>query len=184
MSEHLKRNILFSFQEKNYALPEMEDIHKYAHWLFRSMHSACIHAAFSSAACESTLFSSICKPTSLGIVPSQIPANASQYSSHGRTPPTGTRPMTCSNVGSALEPLNFFSTSTRNFDDRIGNGARVFLGSAELGAVAVSLGRLPTPAEYFAAYQEKIAPRAAQVYRYLQFDELAEYKPAKGRTVA
>ena len=42
----------------------------------------------------------------------------------------------------------------------------------------------PTPAEYFAAYQEKIAPRAAQVYRYLQFDELAEYKPAKGRTVA
>src|ERR1044072_3735780 len=55
---------------------------------------------------------------------------------------------------------NVFSTSTRNFDDRMGNGAKVFLGSAELGALAASLGRLPTPAEYFAAFQEKIAPRA------------------------
>ena len=69
-----------------------------------------------------------------------------------------------------------YSTSTRNFDDRMGNGARVFLGSAELGAVAASLGRLPTPAEYFAQYQEKIAPREEQVYRYLQFDELPEYQ--------
>ncbi len=71
---------------------------------------------------------------------------------------------------------NVYSTSTRNFDDRMGNGAKVFLGSAELGAVAVNLGRLPTPAEYFAQYQEKIAPKADQVYRYLQFDELEEYK--------
>ena len=82
------------------------------------------------------------------------------------------------------DKVNVYSTSTRNFDDRVGNGARVFLGSAELGAVAVNLGRLPTPAEYFAVYQEKIAPRTEQVYRYLQFDELAEYKPAKERSVA
>ena len=58
----------------------------------------------------------------------------------------------------------------------MGNGAKVFLGSAELGAVAANLGRLPTVAEYFAAYEAKIAPKAGQVYRYLQFDELAEYK--------
>ena len=80
-----------------------------------------------------------------------------------------------------------FSTSTRNFDDRMGDGAKVFLGSAELGAVASSLGRLPTKEEYFAAYNEKIAPRADKVYRYLQFDELAEYKPVdkkKMRVVA
>ena len=38
------------------------------------------------------------------------------------------------------------------------------------------LGRLPTPAEYFAQYQSKIAPREEQVYRYLQFDELPEYQ--------
>jgi len=80
-----------------------------------------------------------------------------------------------------------YSTSTRNFDDRMGDGARVFLGSAELGAVASNLGRLPTKEEYFAAYNEKIAPRLDKVYRYLQFDELPEYKPVdkkKMRVVA
>jgi len=79
-----------------------------------------------------------------------------------------------------------YSTSTRNFDDRMGNGAKVFLGSAELGAVAANLGRLPTPAEYFKVFNEKIAPKADKVYRYLQFDELAEYAPAgkKLRVVA
>jgi aconitate hydratase 2/2-methylisocitrate dehydratase len=71
-----------------------------------------------------------------------------------------------------------FSTSTRNFDDRMGDGAKVFLGSAELGAVASNLGRLPTKDEYFAAYAEKVAPKADKVYRYLQFDELKDYQPA------
>jgi aconitate hydratase 2/2-methylisocitrate dehydratase len=73
---------------------------------------------------------------------------------------------------------NVFSTSTRNFDDRMGDGAQVYLGSAELGAVASNLGRLPTKEEYFAAYAEKIAPRFEKVYRYLQFDELPDYQPA------
>ncbi|HEX9399372.1 MAG TPA: aconitase family protein, partial [Anaeromyxobacter sp.] len=70
-----------------------------------------------------------------------------------------------------------FSTSTRNFDDRIGDGAKVFLGSAELGAVSATLGRLPTKEEYFKVFNEKIAPKADKVYRYLQFDELAAYAP-------
>jgi aconitate hydratase 2/2-methylisocitrate dehydratase len=80
-----------------------------------------------------------------------------------------------------------YSTSTRNFDDRMGDGAKVFLGSAELGAVAANLGKLPTPAEYFEAYHAKIEPRKDKVYRYLQFDELKEYQPAdkkKMRVVA
>jgi len=80
-----------------------------------------------------------------------------------------------------------FSTSTRNFDDRMGDGAKVFLGSAELGAVASNLGRLPTKDEYFAAYNEKVAPKADKVYRYLQFDELPDYRPVdkkKMRVVA
>jgi aconitate hydratase 2 / 2-methylisocitrate dehydratase len=68
--------------------------------------------------------------------------------------------------------VTVFSTSTRNFDDRMGKGAKVFLGSAELGAVAATLGRLPTADEYFAAYRDRIAPRLGEVYRYLQFDEL------------
>jgi aconitate hydratase 2/2-methylisocitrate dehydratase len=63
-----------------------------------------------------------------------------------------------------------FSTSTRNFDDRMGKGAQVFLGSAELGAMAAALGRLPSPSEYLAAHAERVAPRAAELYRPLAFD--------------
>ncbi|MDY0212741.1 MAG: bifunctional aconitate hydratase 2/2-methylisocitrate dehydratase [Desulfuromonadaceae bacterium] len=71
--------------------------------------------------------------------------------------------------------VNMFSTSTRNFDDRIGTGAQVYLGSAELGAVTALKGELPTPAEYLAAYKEKVAPYKEEVYDYLQFDELGEF---------
>ncbi|HYD39999.1 MAG TPA: bifunctional aconitate hydratase 2/2-methylisocitrate dehydratase [Anaeromyxobacter sp.] len=63
-----------------------------------------------------------------------------------------------------------FSTSTRNFDDRMGTGAKVFLGSAELGAVAAGLGRLPSPEEYLAAFQARIGSRAQELYRPLAFD--------------
>jgi aconitate hydratase 2/2-methylisocitrate dehydratase len=69
-----------------------------------------------------------------------------------------------------------FSTSTRNFDDRIGNGAKVYLGSAEVGAVTALLGKLPTPAEFLAIYKDKIEPNKEKIYKYLQFDEMAEYK--------
>jgi aconitate hydratase 2/2-methylisocitrate dehydratase len=72
--------------------------------------------------------------------------------------------------------VNMFSTSTRNFDDRIGNGAKVFLGSAELGAVTATLGKLPTPAEFMAVYKEKVEPNKDKIYQYLQFDEMPEYK--------
>jgi len=72
--------------------------------------------------------------------------------------------------------VNMFSTSTRNFDDRIGNGAQVYLGSAELGAVTSTMGKLPTPAEYLAVYKEKVAPKKDEIYQYLQFDEMDGYK--------
>jgi len=72
--------------------------------------------------------------------------------------------------------VNVFSTSTRNFDDRMGNGAKVFLGSAELAAATALLGKLPTPAEFLAIYNERIEPNKEKIYRYLQFDEMPEYK--------
>ncbi len=65
-----------------------------------------------------------------------------------------------------------FSTSTRNFDNRMGNGARVYLGSAELGAVTAVFGRLPTPDEYLESFKEHVEPKRGEVYRYLQFDEV------------
>jgi aconitate hydratase 2/2-methylisocitrate dehydratase len=69
-----------------------------------------------------------------------------------------------------------FSTSTRNFDNRIGDDTKVFLGSAELGAVTAALGELPTPAEYLAVYKEKVEPRKEAIYKYLQFDKMENYK--------
>jgi aconitate hydratase 2/2-methylisocitrate dehydratase len=64
------------------------------------------------------------------------------------------------------------STSTRNFDDRMGDRARVYLGSAELAAVAAVRGRLPSPEEYFSVVNERLVPNQEKIYRYLQFDEL------------
>lgn len=65
-----------------------------------------------------------------------------------------------------------FSTSTRNFNNRMGTGAQVYLGSAELGAVVSVMGKLPTPAEYMEMYKEKIQEHEAEVYKYMQFDEM------------
>jgi aconitate hydratase 2/2-methylisocitrate dehydratase len=67
------------------------------------------------------------------------------------------------------------STSTRNFDNRMGDDARVYLGSAELAAVAALEGRLPTPDEYFSVVREKLLPKSEEIYRYLQFDELEDF---------
>ena len=67
------------------------------------------------------------------------------------------------------------STSTRNFPNRLGNGANVYLASAELSAVAATLGRLPTVAEYLDGVKE-IEPLASDIYRYLNFHLLPEYK--------
>ena len=64
------------------------------------------------------------------------------------------------------------STSTRNFDDRLGDGARVYLGSAVLAAIAAIRGKLPTAEEYFALFKDRIAPRAERIHRFLQFDEM------------
>ncbi len=67
--------------------------------------------------------------------------------------------------------VTVFSTSTRNFDNRMGAGSRVFLGSAELGAVVSILGRIPTSEEYLALYRERIEPRREDIYRPLHFQE-------------
>ncbi|MFY3746511.1 bifunctional aconitate hydratase 2/2-methylisocitrate dehydratase [Anaeromyxobacter sp. Red801] len=118
----------------------------------------------------------LCPPTRMDQQELRDEAYFSVYSQIGARIEIAGCSLCMGNQARVPDGVNVYSTSTRNFDDRMGNGARVFLGSAELGAVAANLGRLPTVAEYFAVYNEKIAPKAGQVYRYLQFDELAEYK--------
>lgn len=68
-----------------------------------------------------------------------------------------------------------FSTSTRNFDNRMGDGARVYLGSAALGALAALEGRLPSVENYFTAMREKVEPFDAEIHRYLYFDEMEDF---------
>jgi aconitate hydratase 2/2-methylisocitrate dehydratase len=76
-----------------------------------------------------------------------------------------------------------FSTSTRNFNNRLGNGAQVYLGSAELAAVCAQLGRIPSKEEYLAIAAAKIDPLADQLYRYLNFDQISGFED-QGRVVS
>lgn len=66
------------------------------------------------------------------------------------------------------------STSTRNFPNRLGTGANVFLASAELAAVAALIGKLPTPEEY-QTFVAQVDKTAMDTYRYLNFDQLSQY---------
>ncbi|MBE9223088.1 bifunctional aconitate hydratase 2/2-methylisocitrate dehydratase, partial [Cyanobacterium stanieri LEGE 03274] len=76
-----------------------------------------------------------------------------------------------------------FSTSTRNFNNRMGKGARVYLGSAELAAVCALLGKIPTVEEYRAIVSEKIDPFKGELYRYLNFNEIDGFED-EGRVIA
>ncbi len=69
-----------------------------------------------------------------------------------------------------------FSTSTRNFNNRLGKGAQVFLGSAELAAVCALLGYIPTLEEYQEIAAKKINPIAEDLYQYLNFNEIEGFE--------
>ena len=118
----------------------------------------------------------ICPPTRMDQVKLKDEACFSVYSAFGARIEIAGCSLCMGNQARVPDAVNMYSTSTRNFDDRIGNGAKVYLGSAELGAVAALMGKLPTPAEFLAIYKEKIEPNKDSIYKYLQFDEMAEYK--------
>ena len=79
------------------------------------------------------------------------------------------------NQARVADKATVFSTSTRNFDNRMGKDARVYLGSAELAAVCARLGRMPTPQEYLDTVGDKLSKNAGEIYRYLNFDQMPEY---------
>ena len=75
------------------------------------------------------------------------------------------------------------STSTRNFPNRLGQGANVFLASSELSAVSAALGRIPTMDEYL-AYMKPIDTMAEDIYRYLNFNEIESFMESAERAKA
>ncbi|OHB25174.1 MAG: bifunctional aconitate hydratase 2/2-methylisocitrate dehydratase, partial [Desulfuromonadaceae bacterium GWC2_58_13] len=86
----------------------------------------------------------ICPPTRMDQAQLKDEALFSVYSAMGARIEIAGCSLCMGNQARVPDGVNMFSTSTRNFDDRIGNGAKVYLGSAELGAVTSNLGRLPT----------------------------------------
>jgi aconitate hydratase 2 / 2-methylisocitrate dehydratase len=78
--------------------------------------------------------------------------------------------------------VTVFSTSTRNFNNRMGKDAQVYLGSAELAAACALLGRIPSLEEYLAVVASKIDPFADELYRYLNFNEIKGFED-EGRVV-
>lgn len=87
------------------------------------------------------------------------------------------------NQARVADGTTVFSTSTRNFNNRMGKDARVYLGSAELAAVCALLGRLPTVQEYLDIVARKIHPFADDLYRYLNFDQILGFED-EGRVIS
>ena len=75
------------------------------------------------------------------------------------------------------------STSTRNFPNRLGNGANVYLSSAEIAAVVSILGKIPTYEKYM-EFADKIDPMADDIYRYLNFDKVDDYQEAASKAAS
>jgi aconitate hydratase 2/2-methylisocitrate dehydratase len=79
------------------------------------------------------------------------------------------------NQAAVAQNAYVFSTSTRNFDNRLGKGSQVYLGSAELAAVTALKGRIPTKEEYLSIVPNKIKPEMTDsVYKYLNFNKVSK----------
>jgi len=89
------------------------------------------------------------------------------------------------NQARVLAGATVLSTSTRNFPNRLGDGANVYLASAELATVGGILGRLPTVAEYM-EYASKIDSMSAEVYSYMNFDQIESFQKSaeEGKLIA
>ncbi len=90
----------------------------------------------------------------------------------------------CMGNQARVEPgATVLSTSTRNFPNRLGDGANVYLCSAELAAVGAIMGKIPTADEYM-AYAQNLDSMSGEVYRYLNFDQVESYQKAADDVIA
>jgi aconitate hydratase 2/2-methylisocitrate dehydratase len=79
------------------------------------------------------------------------------------------------NQAQVREGATVFSTSTRNFPNRLGKNSNVYLGSAELAAICSRLGRIPTKAEYMTDVGVLDA-NGEKIYKYMNFNQIADYQ--------
>ncbi len=122
-------------------------------------------------------------PTRLWVAPptkmdAQILSDEGYYSIFGSAGARMEMPgcsLCMGNQARVADEATVVSTSTRNFPNRLGTGANVYLSSAELAAVVALEGKLPTVAEY-QAYVKDLNPMAEDVYRYINFDQIKSYQ--------
>jgi len=81
------------------------------------------------------------------------------------------------NQAQVKEGATVFSTSTRNFPNRLGKNSNVYLGSAELASVCSKLGRIPSKEEYLAD-MGVLTAASDKVYKYLNFDKIKDFTDA------
>jgi aconitate hydratase 2 / 2-methylisocitrate dehydratase len=99
------------------------------------------------------------------------------YSTYGKVGARTEMPgcsLCMGNQARVADKSTVVSTSTRNFPNRLGKGANVFLASAELAAVAAIEGKLPSPADY-QKYAKKIHATAKDTFRYMNFDRMKDF---------
>ena len=87
------------------------------------------------------------------------------------------------NQAQVKEGATVFSTSTRNFPNRLGKGANVYLGSAELAAICAKLGRIPTREEYMAD-MGVINQDGSKIYKYMNFDQIKDFTDEANKVTA
>lgn len=117
----------------------------------------------------------ICPPTKMDEKTLQEEGYYSVFGMAGaRIEPPGCS-LCMGNQASVKQNAWVFSTSTRNFDNRLGKGSQVYLGSAELAAVVALKGKLPTASEYLEIVQNKIKPEMSDdIYKYLNFNKVSK----------
>ncbi len=117
----------------------------------------------------------VCPPTKMDEKTLQEEGYYSVFGASGaRTEPPGCS-LCMGNQAAVAQNAWVFSTSTRNFDNRLGKGSQVYLGSAELAAVVALKGRIPSAAEYLEIVQSKITPEITDdVYKYLNFHKVSK----------
>lgn len=99
------------------------------------------------------------------------------YSTYGKVGARTEMPgcsLCMGNQARVADSSSVVSTSTRNFPNRLGKGANVFLASAEVAAVAAIEGKLPSVEQYM-KYADRIQATASDTFRYMNFDKLPEY---------
>jgi len=116
----------------------------------------------------------ICPPTKMDEKTLQQEGYYSIYGAAGARTEIPGCSLCMGNQARVADNAIVFSTSTRNFNNRLGTGAQVYLGSAELAAVAAMLGRLPTAKEYMEIVPRKITAEATdRIYKYLNFHQIS-----------